>query len=234
MIDRGRRGIRSVAEITTAPIANRPRRAPRQPPRGATSGGLAGARDSFPFERAPRGIDELAAGRVPLVRRLRQRGREDGVERLRELGPHLGEARRRLVQVGEDDRQLALALERPRAGEALEEDAAERVDVGAAVDRAALDLLGRDVVDRPDEAAVAGQAADRRDVPGEAEVADVRVLAVRVRRDEDVAGLHVAVDEPGRVRGVERAGDLRDEVERAPGSSRPSRRSSSRRSEPST
>ena len=39
---------------------------------------------------------------------------------------------------------------------------------------------------------------------GEAEVADVRVLALGIGADEDVAGLHVAMDEPGRVRGVER------------------------------
>ena len=101
-------------------------------------------------------------------------------------------------------------VERTHAGEALEEHAAERIDVGARVDRPALDLLGRDVVDRADEAAVARQAADRRGVPREAEVADVCVLALRARADEDVAGLHVTVDEPGRMRGIERLGDLPD------------------------
>ena len=43
--------------------------------------------------------------------------------------------RRRLVQVREDDRELGVALERARAGEAFVEDAAERVDVGARIDR---------------------------------------------------------------------------------------------------
>ena len=47
------------------------------------------------------------------------------------------------------------------AGEALEEDAAERVDVGAASTGIALDLLGRDVVDRPDELARRGEPATR-------------------------------------------------------------------------
>ena len=115
--------------------------------------------------------------------------------------------------MGEDDGQLALALERPRAGEALEEDAAERVDVRAPVDLAARDLLGRDVVDRSDEAAIAGEAAHRGDVAGEPEVADVGVLAVRSLGDEHVPGLHVAVDEPRLVRRVEGLRDLADEVD---------------------
>ena len=44
--------------------------------------------------------------------------------------------------------------------EAVEEQAGERVDVGAGVDVAALDLLRRDVVDRPHELAGLGQLAD--------------------------------------------------------------------------
>ena len=41
------------------------------------------------------------------------------------------------------------------------------------------------------------------------------MLATIPLGDEHVAGLHVAVDETGLVRRVERVGDLRDEVERA-------------------
>ena len=48
---------------------------------------------------------------------------------------------------------------------------------------------------------------------GEPEVAHRLVAPVR-GADEDVAGLHVAVDEPGRVRGVERGRDLPDEIDR--------------------
>src|SRR5205814_2805563 len=99
----------------------------------------------------------------------------------------------------EDDRELAVAVERALAREELEQHATERVDVGAAVDRPALDLLRGDVVDRSDEASLARQAADGRDVSGEAEVADGGVLAVRIRRDEDVRRLDVAVNEPGSV-----------------------------------
>ena len=83
-----------------------------------------------------------------------------------------------LVQVRVHDRELALAVERRRAGQALVEDAAERVHVGAPVDLLALDLLGRDVGDRPHEGVLPGQAADRRGVLGEPEVAQVGVLAL--------------------------------------------------------
>ena len=55
------------------------------------------------------------------------------------------------------------------------------------------------------------------DVPREAEVADVRPLAVGPVRDEDVPGLHVAMDEPGRVRRVERLARLAHQRDGAPG-----------------
>ena len=116
----------------------------------------------------------------------------------------------------EHDRQFALAVERPLACEALKEDAAERVDIGAAVDRSALDLLRRDVIDRPDEAALAGQAADGRDVASQAEVTDVCVFVISVRRDEDVPRLDVSVNEPRGMRCIERVGDLRDQVDCSP------------------
>ena len=115
----------------------------------------------------------------------------------------------------EDDGELGLALEGPLAREGLEEDTAEPVDVRAAVDDPALDLLGRDVVNGADEAAIAGQAADRGDVAREAEVADVRALAAGPVGDEDVSGLHVAVDEPGRVCRVERIAHLPDDPDGA-------------------
>ena len=112
--------------------------------------------------------------------------------------------------------ESSLSRSKGRApAEALEEDAAERVDVGAAVDVAALDLLGRDVVDGADEASVGRQAAGRRKVSGESEIADVGVLSGRGVGDEDVSRLHVPMDETQRVRGVESLRDLRHEIERA-------------------
>jgi hypothetical protein len=157
-------------------------------------------------QRGTRRCRELAAGRVAVVRRLRERRRHELVERRVQLGPHVGRSRRRLVQVREDDRQLGVAGEGTFAGEALVEDTAEGVHVRAAVDRSAFDLLGRHVVDRPDEAAIPGEARRRRHVAREAEVADERASL----GDEDVAGLHVPVHEPRLVRRVETAPDLLD------------------------
>jgi hypothetical protein len=129
----------------------------------------------------------------------------------------VGEARRPLVQVGEDHRQLALPVERTYSRETFEEDATERVDVRAAVDLSTLDLLGRDVVDRADEIAIRRQAPGRREMTSETEVANVRLLSFGFVADKDVRRLHVAVHEPGCVRGIERLGDLAKEVDRALG-----------------
>jgi hypothetical protein len=171
----------------------------------------------LPLECSSRGRRELPASGEAIVALLRERGCDHVVEAGRQLRPDLRETWRQLVQVREHDRQLALAVEGALPRETLEENAAERVDVGAPVDRAALDLLGRHVVDRADETALAGQAAHRRDVPREAEVADVGTLALVGLRDEDVARLDVAVHEPCRVRRVERARDLLDQMEYAVG-----------------
>ena len=100
-------------------------------------------------------------------------------------------------------------MKRRRPGEALVEDAGEGVDVGARVDRFPLDLLRSAVLDRADEAAGArGQFLD------DTEVGEVGAVVVG---NEDVRGLHVAVDEPPCVRGLERGADLPDDPERAPG-----------------
>src|SRR5215218_906839 len=119
--------------------------------------------------------------------------------------------------MGENDRKLAVAFVRTLAGDALEEDTAERVDVRASVDRAPADLLGRDVIDRADEAAVAGEAADRRDVPRQSEVTHVRPLTLRRVLDEDVPWLHDAMDEAGTMRRVERLAGLSHQLGCAPG-----------------
>ena len=99
---------------------------------------------------------------------------------------------------------LVLAAERDVPDEHLVEDDAERVDVGLAVDLVAERLLGRDVVRRAEDAAV-GRQALLLERAGDPEVGDLR-RALLV--DEDVLGLDVAVDDPARVRGAERAGDL--------------------------
>ena len=52
-----------------------------------------------------------------------------------------------------DDGHVALAREGHLPGQAGDGDAGQRVLVGAPIDRLALDLLGRDVVERAHEAA---------------------------------------------------------------------------------
>ena len=84
-----------------------------------------------------------------------------------------------------------------------------------------LDLLGRDVVERPDDLVRGRQAADRTGALGQAEVGEVAVLAAGGASDEHVARLHVAVDEPLFVGGVEGARGLLRERDDALGVERP-------------
>ena len=124
---------------------------------------------------------------------------------VRKIGAELGELRRRVCQMCLEHEEVALAGERGATGEAVEEDTAERVDVGTPVDRKALDLLRRCVVDGPEERARAASALWTRPL-GEPEVAEVEVASGL--RDEDVRRLHVAVEQSFGVRGIERATDL--------------------------
>ena len=102
-------------------------------------------------------------------------------------------------------RQLGVARERDAAGERVEEERAERVDVGARVGLLAADLLGGGEVGRADEVAGAGEAGGARGgrVLRQAEVGQVGVLLALVG-DQHVRRLDVAVDEAAAVRGVER------------------------------
>ena len=135
--------------------------------RGARGGGAAGddalglGRDRA-RRRGPRGAAEVAGGRVALVGVLGHRARDDGVEApARSPRRSVGRHRRRGGELRPQLRLVALALERHAAGQRVVQDAAERVDVGAGVDAAAADLLGRDVVERPDPLAGAGRAGAR-------------------------------------------------------------------------
>ena len=148
----------------------------------------------------------LAALR-PLVRVLGHGPGENVVDRCGNALAALARARRRLLQVGVDDRDVGRPGERQGSGERLEEQAAERVDVRSSVDLVAADLLGRDVVDGPHQAPVRGSRLG--DALRQPEVREVCVLAAALLVEQDVGRLHVAVDEALRVRGVERVGDLR-------------------------
>ena len=103
--------------------------------------------------------DELAAGRIPVVGILGQRARDHRVDGTGQLGPDRARWRRRLLDVSPYDRGVDVLDERDAPGEALVEHAAERVDVCPAVHVRVLDLLRRDVVDRPQQLAGLGQPA---------------------------------------------------------------------------
>src|SRR2546423_6161867 len=110
--------------------------------------------------------------------------------------------------MGVDDGDLGVLRKRLSSRQALVEDAAERVDVGARVDVLPPDLLGCAVVDGAEERARLRQAG-RADALRDPEVGQVDVL-VRLL-DQKVRRLHIAVYETGPMRRVESRGRLRDD-----------------------
>ena len=106
-----------------------------------------------------------------------------------------------------DERRAAVG--RP-AREAVVEQRPERVDVGAPVEREPLRLLGRHVVAGAEHAAGVGErggVVDARD-------AEIGQLGVPVLGQQDVVGLHVAVDHAALVGIGEGRGDLDGDRER--------------------
>ncbi len=155
---------------------------------------------------------EVAGGEVALVRILGERLGEHLVERRRKVGAACRDARRLIVDVSPQRRHVAVAPERRLAGQGFVEEAPERVHVGAGVGPTVRDLLGRDVVDGADEGAGAcGAGPGSIGALGQAEVGEVGVLVAVALLDEHVGRLDIPVNEPARVGGVERLGDLRDD-----------------------
>ena len=110
--------------------------------------------------------------------------------------------------LGDLDERRA-AVRRP-AGEAVVEQRPERVDVGAAVERVALRLLGRDVVagsEHPPGIRQRRRVVDARD-------AEVGQLGVAVRGQQHVVRLDVAMDHAALVGVRERRGHLDGDRER--------------------
>src|SRR5439155_25880073 len=158
------------------------------------------------------GSEKLAAARVAVERRLRQRLRDHRLEGRGQLGRSTRQLRRRSMEVRAQYGDFGGTMEGRLPSQAFVENAGERVHVRAAVDFASFDLLGRGVLDRADKAP-GSRLAVRGEILDDAEVGEVRAIVVR---DQAVRRLHVAVDEPARVRGVEGRPDLADDAERAP------------------
>ena len=123
---------------------------------------------------------------------------------------------RRLLHVLVGDGDGRVAGERWRADQQLVEDAPERVDVRARIDGLAAGLLGAEVGGGAHHRAdlgevLVGVGGDR---PGDAEVGDLHQAG---GGDEDVAGLHVAVDDAVAVGEAERGGDVGADVGHAVG-----------------
>jgi hypothetical protein len=150
--------------------------------------------------------DELLARRLPLAGLLREGTGEHRPDCGRQSRTPLRHEGRLLVEVGEDRRHLGRSHEGDDAREAFVEQAAEAVHVGARVDRIAADLLRSRVVDGPQQVTV-GRAGVGCALH-EAEVGQVDVLAAVAVVEEHVRRLHVAMDEPACVRGVERGRHL--------------------------
>ena len=162
--------------------------------------------------RGERCAAELAGRRVPVGGPLGQRLGQHRLQRSTQRRVDLAQRRRRRGQVREHPGGGGVARERHLPRQRLEQHTGQRVLVGPTVDVLALQLLGRDVGQRPDDEAGlrhAGITAVLRD----AEVGEVGVPAPAGPGDQDVRRLHVAVHKAARVRGVEGVGDLRDHLD---------------------
>ena len=111
-----------------------------------------------PFEIA----QQIARALIPVVRILREARADDAVERRRGDGLDARHRRRLVLQNRAEQARARLAFERRAAGEHLEQQRAEREDVGARVGLEPFDLFGRHVLKRPEDRALRRQVRRRR------------------------------------------------------------------------
>ena len=106
------------------------------------------------------------------------------------------------------DAERPTAGERRSAGQHRVHGAAQRVQVGSPVDRAAVDLLRCHVVRAAPRGSRPGQVRVRRRIqqPSDTEVADLHHAA---RGHDQIGRLDVPVNDPGRMRGGQPVADLR-------------------------
>ena len=145
--------------------------------------------------------EQLRNALPPRGRLLLDAPRDDAGEAVRHVGAELADVGQVFVLLMVEHRVEALPCPGPCAREHLPRDQPEAVDIAAAVELDAVDLLGRHVRRRADRDASHRELRLASHGAGEAEVGEE---GAAVRLDEDVAGLHVAMHDAHRVRGVER------------------------------
>ena len=154
--------------------------------------------------------DELGCAAESLRRILRQRLREHRVELGRQRRIQLAHRRHDARDVRHRLRGDAVALERAAAGQQLEGDDAERVEIARRRRPLALRLLGREIRRGAEHRARLRERAEPRGAR-DAEVGDVH-LPVAV--EQEVRRLHVAVDDALAVSRVESVRRLLEPLER--------------------
>ena len=195
---------------------------------GLAGRGLAGDRDLRQVvPDAAKVVREVARGGEAVLGVFGETALDGPAERSRGAG---GELRDRLG-VFADDRSERLRRRRPLEGSLscrhLVEDRAERELVGAEVEGLAARLLGRHVADGAENGARprfldcrGALAASLRLVSQQLGQAEVEDLDVAVPGHHHVLGLQVAVDDAGRVGLAEAVGNLKRDIEQAPGRQR--------------
>ncbi len=168
-------------------------------------------------ERPAERVGELAAGGIAIGGCLGQGPGEHLIRGRRQVWPLGRQRRRRLRDLRVHDGHGLVTLERRCAGQQLERRARQRILIRAPVHLMALELLGRNIVQRAQELPGAGQPGGRQHRLAQPEVRQVHVIGPPGPRvHQHVRRLDIAVHQPGRVRGVQRRRHRRDDRSRPP------------------
>src|SRR5581483_8069939 len=157
---------------------------------------------------------DVGAG-PPLVRIFFEAALDSFSEAIWHIGPTVDERRRWLAFLAVDERVKGLALPWALADEQLPGDEPEAENIAPAIDRSAVERLGRHVRWRTDGHAAGGDGPLEPNAARDAEVGEEDAAGFGF--DENIAGFDVAVDDVASMRIDQRARDLghhgRDELD---------------------